>query len=398
MSAGKPRIAMVTGGLPFGGSTTFLLYLASGLQSLDIPAEVFSFSKENAFAADFKAAKIAVHLSDEKKLIFEDRLTTLYKKIVEFRPTAVIANLGLESFEMLRYMPEGIKRLGMIHDPVNQKMLSIYKGCLDAIVVVNPTWVEVSRGFAPQVPCTFLAHGIPLPEPGLKRLPNPNEPLKLIYFGRFTEVKGADIFPEIAKHLDAGGIPYHWAMYGNGPSEHFLREKLAGQIKSGKVAIYPPISRHELYEKIRRHDIFMMAPQYEGGPLTLLEGMAVGLVPVCSDTPCLTQEVVNPSNGFCIPREPAHFLESLAMLHRDRALLERMSVAARKTITASYSTNAMAERYAGYINKIAPTSGRGTWQKNIKPQPMLGADGLSRLMQRHGIGRHARRVIKRIRS
>src|SRR5262249_24436987 len=112
----RQRIAIVSGGLPFGGSTTFALQLASGFRKIDVPCAVFSFTNKNPLGDEFAAAGIPVHTTNEAALIFEDRLTDIYRQVATFNPTAVIANIGGEAYELLRYVPEGVARIGMIHD------------------------------------------------------------------------------------------------------------------------------------------------------------------------------------------------------------------------------------------------------------------------------------------
>jgi colanic acid/amylovoran biosynthesis glycosyltransferase len=392
------KIAFVTGGLPFGGSTTFLLYLTDGLRQMGVSSQVFSLTNGNPFAAEFTAAGIPVHMIDETKLIFEDRITALYQKIAEFEPTVVFANLAIDAFEMLRYMPSGVTRICMIHDPINQHLPPRYKESLDGIANVNPTWVEVTRRMTPGIPTAYLAHGIP--HPGLEsvRSAAPTAPLSLTYFGRLTEVKGAKLFPEIVKQLHLRAIPFRWFIYGVGPEESYLREHLAAEIQRGEVVLAPFVPRHELFQTIRQHDIFIFASEIEGGPLTLLEAMAAGLVPICCDTPCLVQEVVNPDNGFIIPRDPAKYAEIFSILHRDRPRLERLSAAARQTITEKYSLKAMAERYVNFIKSVPLKPASILWPARIKPKPIRGLSALGHMTQSTGLARQARRLIKRARS
>jgi glycosyltransferase involved in cell wall biosynthesis len=395
---GTMKIAFATAALQFGGSATFLLYLTDGLRQIGIASEVFSFVNGNPFAAEFAKAEIPVHTADEAKFIFEDRLSALYQKIARFEPTVVVANLGAEPFEMLRYMPGGVKRLGMIHDPVNQAAPRLYRANLDGIVCVNPSWVEVTHQIAPGLPCQYCAHGIPLPEAGQIRDPAPTAPLSLTYFGRLTEVKGAKLFPEIVKHLHLRKIPFRWAIYGAGPEENYLRQHLAPEIKTGEVVLSPFIPRHELFQTIRKHDVFIFASEIEGGPLTLLEAMSVGLVPICNDIRCLTQEVVTPETGFIISRSPEQYAEMFALLHKDRARLERMSAAARKMITQHYSLKAMAGRYVDFMKSLGPPPAPIAWPACITPKPMLDLPLLSRVAQSNALARQARRLMKRIRG
>lgn len=395
----RPKIAIATGGLRFGGSTSFVLQLACGFRALDVPCAVFSFTYNNPFADEFAAAGIPVHVADEDRVIFEDRLTTLYKKIVEFNPTAIIANIGGDAYEMLRYMPTGVRRVGVVHDLAMQpaRLIPLFEDVLDGVAVVNDSLIKEVLGPAPKVNCRYLAHGIPVSEVP-PRAPNPSEPLKIIYFGRLYPGKGTRLFPEIIAELEKRKVPFRFTIHGEGPEEAYLRESLAKHLASGVVVLSSNVPRSELYPLIRRHDIFIMASDHEGGPLTLLEAMALGLVPICNDIPCLVQEVVNPKNGFRVSRKAEAFAEVIALLDKDRPLLERLSEEARKTIGGAYTIEAMAKRYLDFISSLAPSQPHIVWPPSIRTKTIRGVSLKSQLLQHLSILRPARRILKNLKS
>jgi glycosyltransferase involved in cell wall biosynthesis len=394
------KIALVTGGLQFGGTTTFYLHLASGLRNLGIDTAIFSLSHSNPFATEFAHAGIPVCTCDDRKNIFEDRIATTYKKIAEFQPSAAIANIGAESFEMLSYLPEGVTRLGMIHDLAMQpqRLIPEYKDVLDGVAVVNCHLQKQVQHVAGTIPCAYLAHGIPLPKENMFRPANPTDPLKIIFFGRLAEGKGTRLFPEIISKLHQRKIPFKWTIHGEGPDESFLRKCLENEIKTGEVVLSKQLPRDRLFSLVREHDVFIMASELEGGPLTLLEAMSLGLVPICNDIPCLVQEVINSENGFCIPRAPEKYGECITALHKDRIRLEAMSYSARTTISLDYSVEAMAKRYAEFLTTIASKPSSISWQNCIRPSPVRGAKLITRLTQTIGLFRVARRILKRIKS
>jgi glycosyltransferase involved in cell wall biosynthesis len=398
MSA-PPKIAIITGGLRFGGSTSFVLQLACGFRVLNVPCAVFSLTRENPFAQEFEAAGIPFHVSDENRVIFEDRLTGLYKKIVEFNPTAIIANIGADAYEMLRYMPSGVGRIGVVHDLAMEpaRLIPAYEDVLDGVVVVNSYLVEDVRRPAPKVNCHYLAHGIPLPiiPP---RVPNLSEPLKVLYFGRLYPGKGTRFFPEIINDLQRRKVPFQFRIHGEGPEDSYLRRELANHLASGVAVLSSNVPRAELYPLIREHDVFIMASEHEGGPLTLLEAMSLGLVPVCNDIPCLVQEVVNSENGFRIPRNAEAFAEAIASLHHNRPQLERLSAAAHKTITSNYSIESMAKRYLDFITSLGSPQTSTVWPSSIRPKPIRLLSPTSKFLQRLGILRPARRMLKNLKS
>jgi glycosyltransferase involved in cell wall biosynthesis len=394
------KIALVTGGLQFGGSTTFLLNLISGFKILGVSCAVFSLKRDNPLGAEFASLGVPVHIFDENELIFEDRLAAIYQELSRFQPDAVIANIGVDAYEILRYVPSGVTRIGMIHDlAMNpRRIIPLYQDALDGVATVNIHLQDDIKSAAPRVNCRYLSHGISLTGRPSPRNPNPDRPLKILFFGRLVEGKGTHIFPSIVQALHERAIPFQWTIHGQGPDENYLREQLAGEIAGGEVTLSTRLAeREELFPLIREHDVFIMASEIEGGPLTLLESMSFGLVPICNDIPCLAQEVVKPDNGFIIPLDPRRYAESLGVLHSDRALLERFSAAARQTITEHFSSEAMAGRYLAFLESF-PTGKNVEWPGRIRPRPILDASGSLRLAQSLGILRPVRRLLKHVRS
>ncbi len=394
----RARVALVSGGLGFGGTTVFLSNLANGLRSLGIPSAIFSLTRANPFGAEFEAAGVPTYVADENSLIFEDRLALLCRKLAEFKPTVMIANIGVEAYELFRYAPEGITRIGMVHDLAFEphRWLPEYEDVLDGVVVVNAHLLADIQRAAPRLKSSYLAHGIPVSkEP--PRVANPSGPLKLIYFGRLEPAKGTRVFLEIMTALRQRKIPFRWTIHGSGTDEGFLHEKLAAEVAAGEVVLSSKVPRDKLYSLVRQHDIFIMASEMEGGPLTLLEAMSLGLVPVCNEIPCMIQEVINSTNGFRVPRDSEAYAESLAKLDRNRTLLEQMSAAAREAITKNYTIEAMAGRYLEFINALTSDRAIVSWPARIEPRPMRASTPIRRLAQ-IGIVRPFRRMLKRIRS
>lgn len=395
------RIAFVAGEFHRGGATTFILFLSAALRRLGIPAEAFSFSGENPLAEDFCEVGVPAHIHDEKALIYEDRLQKVYSDLRDFKPTAVFAVLGTESREVLRYLPRGVTRIGVFHDWSCEPTVQgpRYRHTMDHLVVVADYLRKAILRSDPQFPCTYVPHGIPISAEISPRNQNLSEPLRLLYYGRFQEAsKGVRMFPKIAAALKAGGVPFRWTFHGYGSQEEFLKSSFANEIKTGQVVFSPPVHYKNLSAIIRKHDIYMLASTNEGGPLTLLESMSLGLVPVCGDIPCLIQEVITAENGFRVPRgEPDAYAAAIGKLHRDRILLERLSSNARNTITAHYTAEAMAKRYIALLNTIQAGQ-EADWPLRIQPQPILGVPFPSSLLQRFSLFRHMRRFLQRTRN
>jgi len=395
------RVALVSGGLAFGGTTTFDLFLGGGLQKLGVPAKVFSFSSHHPMRADFDDLVIPVHLEDERRLIYEDRLAGIYGAVRAFAPHAVFAVLGSESFELLRYLPKDVLKVGMLHDdhPGTYNLVRRYSTACDHLVTIAANIADRVQRELPGLPCTRLLPGSLFADGRRVREPNPREPLKVLYYGRLVQVqKQVLMLPEIWSVLKHRNISIRWTIHGQGPDEAALRRGLAEASQAGEVNFSPPVPFNQLGDMIRRHDVFIVTSRHEAGPITLVEAMGHGLVPVCADIPCLIQEMVNPQNGFRVQMDaPKAYAEAIERLDGDRVMLERMSAAALQTINADFTAEAMAQRYVDFIRRNAPPVSRVEWPARIKIKPMLGSSGVFWIRQKSGTLQHAYRLLKRLR-
>lgn len=366
-----PRIALVTGGLPLGGSTTFLCNFAGELRRRKMAVEVFSFEKENALAAVFDGQKISVFCQDERRLIFEDRLRAILEKLRDFQPSVVLANLGSASFEVFRYLPPGIFRAGICHTdhPRERNMIAPYAAHLDLLAAVSQKiFRELSAH--PQFKNVSLKHlslGVGVPgEAGVRRC-NLHGPLQILYLGRLDrEQKRAHLFPQIFEQLKASGIPFHWTMAGEGPEQAVLEQALKSAPQQ-TVSFPGKISYAQVPELMKAHDIFLLASDYEGLPLSLLEAMGHGLVPVVSNLPSGIPEVVDATTGILVPVDyVAGYARGIIHLHQHRDELAAKSAVARERVKTEFSVEAMTDRWLAVFPKNAAAVGEWPSRWNIR--------------------------------
>src|SRR5205807_6087183 len=99
--------------------------------------------------------------------IFEDRMSAILSEIHRFSPSHIIACLGPESFEVLRYVPPGVPRLGMVQsdDPRVYRGLSSYAPFMDATIGVSRKAVQTLRSESAlhSLPAHYLPYGITIP-------------------------------------------------------------------------------------------------------------------------------------------------------------------------------------------------------------------------------------------
>jgi glycosyltransferase involved in cell wall biosynthesis len=103
---------------------------------------------------------------------------------------------------------------------------------------------------------------------------------------------------------------------------------------------------NQVQAELPHHDVFFLCSDYEGLPLSLLEAMSAGLVPVVSDLPSGISEAVSESNGIRIPPDREDlFVAALVRLVNDPRLLEQLSQLARKDAVQHFSIQSMTSKW-----------------------------------------------------
>lgn len=377
-----PRVSLVTGGLVSGGSTTFLCNLGGEFIRRGIPVQVLSFEQHNSFEADFRALRIPTICYDDRKQIMEDRAQAILKNLADFKPSVVLANIGAVSFEILRYLPAGVFRIAAVQsdDPGVYRTIRSYARCLDAIAAVSRKIAETLATISDfaTVPIKYLPYGVPMPEQERQSPVKDGAPLRILYLGRLAqEQKRVHLFPQILEHLKSAGIPFHWTIAGEGPDSTFLEKSMRTSSPRQNISFLGKINYADVPELLSRHDVYLLASDYEGLPLSLLEAMGSGLVPIVSDLPSGIREVVNENSGLRVAvTDVAGYANAIIWLHQNRESLRKLSKNARERVLQEFSTEAMADRWLAAFprNSANPIA----WPAKWRIKPPLTAENLFR--------------------
>jgi glycosyltransferase involved in cell wall biosynthesis len=385
-------LAAVTSNLLLGGANTFLLNLLRA--SRGEPLRIISTGALNEHATDFAALKADVRTAALQGLIYEDRLAWAYGELAAVSPRAVLASLGSESFEMLRLAPPSVARIGLVQadDAAVYAMAAQYADSLDAIVGVSAQICERLRAdprFA-GVRVAAIPYGIAFEPPSPRPERPAHEPLRVLYLGRLIEEqKRISRIVELVQRLEKAGARVHFTIAGNGRDEATVRGALAA---SRIVDLRGPIANREVPALLREHDVYVLLSDFEGLPLSLLEAMGEGLVPVVSDLPSGLAEVVTAETGLRVPVGDVAAAEAAILgLAGDRPRLHRLSENAARLARSRYSAERMVSEYLALIDSIAPRE-TPLWPPAVQiPAPR----GLRPWLYR-GWPRSLRRVLKRL--
>lgn len=165
----------------------------------------------------------------------------------------------------------------------------------------------------------------------------------IVQLARFQSQKNIPMMARVANHLYNEG--YEFCLLFIGSTENKL---IVDEVKS----LMPPCA-HILGEKsnpleyLKEADAFALTSLYEGMPISLLEALAVGAIPVCTPVGGIPNAVTDGDNGFLSAdnTESAYYQAMKRFLETDSETLNLMS----QKVVKSFAPYSMVECAGKYL-------------------------------------------------
>jgi glycosyltransferase involved in cell wall biosynthesis len=265
----------------------------------------------------------------------------------------VLVNVLTSRAEMstVRYLPRDVTRIMIVHSitPGTYAAARAIRDHVHATVGVSP---RISRDlirrfrFSPERTFTIPnAATVPLPE--AEAYASHKGGLRLIYLGRIEDAaKGVFWLPKILDRLPS---EITLTVAGDGPDLPELRKRSVRL--ANRITFLGRVSAERLQGLWAEHDVLLMPSRFEGSPLTLIEAMAAGCIPVVTRIGGVTDVIVtNGQDGILFrPGDTRAAASAIAWLAECAGRLQRMSRAARDAVGDRFTVSAMAERYLHVI-------------------------------------------------
>jgi len=387
-----PPIAAVSYNLLLGGTTTFLVNLAKGINSRGHRLSIVAFREPNEHVTDFSAVDARVDvLCSDNHLIYEDRIYWAYSRIARVSPRMIIANLGSESFEILRIVPPGVVRVGMVqslHEPPILLARAFSQWC-DVVVGVSTEICDalirrgVSHGLVRHIP-----YGVDFGRAVDRESNGRINSLRVVYVGRIVEEqKRISRLVELISRAAASNLPVKFTIIGAGPDGDATRRCLASL---PNVTWLGKVPHRAIVEHLRHQDLFVLFSDYEGLPISVIEAMGQGVVPIVSDLPSGIDEAIPPGCGFRVPPgDISAALEIIRRLSVDRRELSHLAKRAEQHARSKYGLAEMVDEYLA----LAKQGESRCWPESVGiPVPI----GVKPTFMFRGVMRALRRRLKGI--
>lgn len=174
---------------------------------------------------------------------------------------------------------------------------------------------------------------------------NLNNKLKIGYLGRIAESKGMDYLLKACIELKKKNIPFLLELAGKEESENkylpIFKEKLGDNFSYVGV-----ISGNSKSNFLKDIDIFILPSFFEGLPMSLIESMSFGVVPLTTNVGSIGEVVNDKLNGLFINiKDSDSIVNNVLYLNSNREVLNKLSSEAKKFIFRSFDVTE-------YINKL----------------------------------------------
>lgn len=166
-----------------------------------------------------------------------------------------------------------------------------------------------------------------LPVPEIKGNRTHSSTLQLVFAGRCEEAKGYHLLPLIDAALQQKNCKVRWHIAGPGSNDPAFQKIW----NNSDVIFYGNLTQQKLNKLFLHSSVFVLPSIAEGMPVSVIEAMKAGAVPIVNDLKGGMQELVEDGiTGFLIPNnDPFIFAEKLVTLAVDDQKLSNLSSAAR---------------------------------------------------------------------
>jgi colanic acid/amylovoran biosynthesis glycosyltransferase len=356
-----------------GGHNTWLSRFLPNLRLRGIESRVLCFhlSPEDEFptVCSLRQAGFSCATVFEKEIKYtKQRVRWIFERLAEDPPDVFVINAVYPAAYYLgRWLREAeIPTIGICH---GGGMMNFYPGLLDEFVlgraayqvsafVCVSKWLEQAalernpKGvLVRSIPC-----GVPIPKSVAKK---PNGRLRLAYVGRLVEEPKR--ISEVTRGLCriVREIPGTEALiYGDGPARPAVEQIVREEGNGLPLRLVGFIENNQISKELLQCHAVVLLSDHEGLGLSLLEGMASGVVPVAlRGAPGVTEFVVDGLTGLLVGDRGDEFVAAVRRLREDSALWERLARAARAKVEADYSEKVCADRWQELFHKLVNSSG-----------------------------------------
>lgn len=236
----------------------------------------------------------------------------------------------------------------LIHDFFYIQWAVQYQELIDAAVMHSSFFKDVlltASAAAYQAKSFYIPYGVSLPGKAITK--TPQQKLRLVFLGRLVEEKGVLLLQKIDEQLQQKKLPVQWTIVGQGPLESRLKEYWQ---EKEYVSFVKPPTTEEVYSLLEEQDILVFPSWFEGTPVAIMEALSRGVIPVVSDLPGGTRDMVKEGIGFrCSVNDAEAFANAILQLADNKGELIKMQQNCLSLAREQYDIEKAADAYFSFF-------------------------------------------------
>jgi glycosyltransferase involved in cell wall biosynthesis len=259
--------------------------------------------------------------------------------------------------------------------------LAVYnhEAATSVVAISYDMWADLLRRGVDIHKVAVLQNGIADRAPSWEPRAGVEQPLRVVFAGNWSRVKGGD------RLIEALGAAPSWAAsirldcFGDGS----LMKK-AARYESDWCGIHGRVPRESFLSVLSSADMLLLPSRVEGCPMTVIEALCYGVVPIVSDGPGAMRWMVRSGlDGFVVrgSRWARDMWSVIGEVIGNRARLAEMSLLSRRRYEQNYRIEGVAESLLALAQ--APSKRTGVVTRAVKwHRPVRGVGGVPGLVAR----------------
>lgn len=303
----------------------------------------------------------------------EERAPCIYVPNYDSRHSCVIPSLSSR-----------VKAVGIGHSDDSQHYAHMLRLAphWDAVVGVSDAITAFIAALAPGIEDRqfTIPYGVPVAENVPHRHGPSDGRLRVVYTGRIVRFqKRAMDLVSIADILKADDSHAELTIAGGGSDLPDFLSSAGPVMRSQHLRYVGGLTNADVMGLLAESHVFVLPSGFEGLPVSLLEAMSMGCVPIVTAIRSGVPEVIrHGENGFLVPvggiRE---FGDCISALANDNSLLDRMSKNAHSTVRNRFGIDKMTSAYIDVFERIIAN-------QYVRPRgkilPPPGLDGIQSII------------------
>lgn len=360
------------------GVDVFAFHLTTGLLRRGIDSKILLTRSERVEIDQMPIpAGIPVEtLPEHRRRKQRHRRAALTEYLLSQAPCIYLPNYDFDHSPISAYLPESVCTVGIVHsdDPMHYDHVRSLGRFWNALVAVSSHTAEATAMiFRRSRQVHRIPYGVPVLPSFIPRCDREPGTIRLLYVGRIEQSQKRVLdMVRLLDRLEALGVPVQLTMVGDGPTKPDVEREGRRHIERGSLRLYGTRRNDEMPELFLDSDVFVLTSAFEGLPVSLLEAMAFGCVPVVTNVKSGIPEILRSGvNGLVVEVGDIDAMaRAIQWLQAEPRRIELLGESARKTIAeGEHSLEHMVSRYLELFEQLLDDVRHGRY---CRPQPIPG--------------------------